>query len=114
MKEPTGGAAVFLDRDGTILRDVGYLSSREQMEILPRVPEAIRLLKEKGYKIIVVTNQSGVARGRLSEDELKQIHEELRTRLALAGAVAGRFILLSSSSFGRSGPVPGRVRLPQA
>jgi D-glycero-D-manno-heptose 1,7-bisphosphate phosphatase len=86
VKDQTERAAVFLDRDGTILRDVGYLSFREQIEILPRVPEAIRLLKEKGYKIIVVTNQSGVARGRLSEDQLKQIHEEMRAQLALAGA----------------------------
>ena len=86
MKERTKAAAVFLDRDGTILRDVGYLCSQEQIEILPGVPEAIRLLKEKGYKIVVVTNQSAVARGRLSEKQLKQIHEEVRAQLARAGA----------------------------
>jgi D,D-heptose 1,7-bisphosphate phosphatase len=86
MKERTKAAAVFLDRDGTILRDVGYLCSQEQIEILHGVPEAIRLLKEKGYKIVVVTNQSAVARGRLSEKQLKQIHEEVRAQLARAGA----------------------------
>jgi len=61
LKGRTEAAAVFLDRDGTILRDVGYLSRQEQMEVLPRVPEAIRLLKKKGYKIVVVTNQSAGA-----------------------------------------------------
>jgi D-glycero-D-manno-heptose 1,7-bisphosphate phosphatase len=86
MKRQAKAAAVFLDRDGTILRDVGYLSREEQMEILPRVPEAIRMLAEKGYKIIVVTNQSAVARGRLSEEQLKQIHEAMRARLGRAGA----------------------------
>jgi len=45
MKRQAKAAAVFLDRDGTILRDVGYLSREEQIEILPRVPDAIRLLK---------------------------------------------------------------------
>jgi D-glycero-D-manno-heptose 1,7-bisphosphate phosphatase len=61
LKGRTEAAAVFLDRDGTILRDVGYLSRQEQIEILPRVPEAIRLLKKKSYKIVVVTNQSAGA-----------------------------------------------------
>jgi len=61
LKARTEAAAVFLDRDGTILRDVGYLSRQEQIEILPRVPEAIRLLKKKSYKIVVVTNQSAGA-----------------------------------------------------
>jgi len=86
MKGRAEAAAVFLDRDGTILRDVGYLCREEQIEILPGVPEAIRMLKEKGYKIVVVTNQSAVARGRLSEARLRQIHEELQGRLGRAGA----------------------------
>jgi len=83
LKGRTEAAAVFLDRDGTILRDVGYLSRQEQIEILPRVPEAIRLLKKKGYKIVVVTNQSA---GAYRKSNLKQIHEEMRARLAAAGA----------------------------
>ena len=86
MNQQAKAPAVFLDRDGTILRDVGYLSREEQIEILPRVPEAIRMLKKKGYKIVVVTNQSAVARGRISEEQLKQIHETMRGRLAEAGA----------------------------
>jgi D-glycero-D-manno-heptose 1,7-bisphosphate phosphatase len=81
-----GQAAVFVDRDGTLIRDVGYLHREEQLEILPRVPEALRLLKRKGYKVVVITNQSAVARGQLTEDVLAEIHRELCRRLARSGA----------------------------
>jgi D-glycero-D-manno-heptose 1,7-bisphosphate phosphatase len=80
-------AAVFVDRDGTLIRDVGYLWREEQLEILPRVPEGLRLLRDKGYKVVVVTNQSVVARGRLTEVLLADIHRELLRRLARAGAM---------------------------
>ena len=75
-------AAVFLDRDGTIIREVGHLHRRDQVEILPRVPEAIRLLRAQGFCVVVVTNQSAVARGLLTEEELGMIHAELKARLA--------------------------------
>jgi D-glycero-D-manno-heptose 1,7-bisphosphate phosphatase len=78
--------AVFVDRDGTLIRDVGYLCRREQLEILPQVPAALRLIRRKGYKIIVITNQSAVARGQLTEEALGCIHEELLARLAQLGA----------------------------
>jgi len=78
--------AVFLDRDGTLIRDVGHLDRREQVEILPRVPEAIRLLRRRGFLLVVVTNQSAVARGRLTEEELGSIHDDLNARLAKEGA----------------------------
>lgn len=77
--------AVFLDRDGTLIRDVGYLSGEEQIEVLPHVPQALRLLKQKGFKLVVVTNQSGVARGWLTEEKLAAIHEALIERLARHG-----------------------------
>jgi D-glycero-D-manno-heptose 1,7-bisphosphate phosphatase len=77
--------AIFLDRDGTLIRDVGYLSSEEQIEVLPHVPQALRLLKEKGFKLVVVTNQSAVARGWLTEEKLARIHEALVERLAQNG-----------------------------
>ncbi len=79
-------AAVFLDRDGTLIREVGHLHRRDQVEILPRVPEAIRLLRAQGFCVVVVTNQSAVARGLLTEAELGKIHEELNARLAQQGA----------------------------
>jgi D-glycero-D-manno-heptose 1,7-bisphosphate phosphatase len=79
-------AAVFLDRDGTLIRDIGYLCREEQLEILPRVPEAIRRLREGGFKVVVITNQSAVGRGRLAETDLLKIHHVLRERLAQDGA----------------------------
>jgi len=74
--------AVFLDRDGTIARDVRYCCRVEDFEILPTVPQAIRLLNQHGFKIIVVTNQSGIARGYLTEKTLFQIHQYMKDKLA--------------------------------
>ncbi len=78
--------AVFLDRDGTIARDVHYCRRVEDFEILPRVPEAIRLLNQEGYKVVVVTNQSGIARGYFSEATLSLIHRKMITTLEQGGA----------------------------
>ena len=78
--------AIFLDRDGTLICDVGYLYRQEQVEILPRVAEAIRLLRGQGFLLVVVTNQSAVARGRLTEEELGRIHDALNARLVQDGA----------------------------
>jgi D-glycero-D-manno-heptose 1,7-bisphosphate phosphatase len=83
----SGTPGVFLDRDGTLVRDVNYLRRRDQLEILPRAPEAIRVLREHGLRVVVITNQSGVARGLLSEDDLRDIHRELERRLADSGAL---------------------------
>lgn len=74
--------AVFLDRDGTIIRDADYLTQLDEIEILPGVPEALRRLKRAGYLLLVVTNQSAVARGWLTEHNLRRIHRELQSRLA--------------------------------
>lgn len=81
-----GETGVLLDRDGTLIRDVGHLSRLEQVELLPRVAEAIRLLCERGLKVAVITNQSAVGRGLLTEEELRCVHRELAGRLAAAGA----------------------------
>jgi len=78
--------AALLDRDGTLIRDVAYLSRVDQIELLPRVPEAIRLLRRSGLKVAVITNQSAVARGLLSESGLREIHRELTRLLAISGA----------------------------
>ena len=85
-REGKKAPAIFLDRDGTLIRDVGYLYRQDQVEILPRVAEAIRLLRGQGFLLVVVTNQSAVARGRLTEEELGRIHDALNARLAQDGA----------------------------
>lgn len=68
--------AIFLDRDGTLNSDVGYLSRKEDIEILPGAADALAAFKELGFLNIIITNQSGVARGLLTENELKSIHDE--------------------------------------
>jgi len=83
MNEPRRGArAAFLDRDGTINLDVVHCSRIEDFHILRGVPEAIGRLNRAGYLVVVITNQSAVARGLLSEQELKQIHDHMRSWLA--------------------------------
>ncbi len=74
--------AVFLDRDGTIAKDVHYCRRVEDFEILPTVPQAIRLLNQHGFKVVVVTNQSGVARDYFTESTLLRIHQHLKEELA--------------------------------
>ncbi len=78
--------AVFLDRDGVLVREVDYLSEVSQLQVLPGVPGAMKALRAAGYKVVVVTNQSGVARGYFSLTRLAAIHRELKKRLARAGA----------------------------
>ena len=78
--------AVFLDRDGTIARDVHYCRRVEDFEILPTVPRAIRLLNEYGFEVVVITNQSGVARGYFTEEKLVRIHQHMMQQLAEWGA----------------------------
>lgn len=73
--------AVFLDRDGTIARDVHYCRRPEDFELLPTVPEAIRLLNTNGLKVVVITNQSGIARGYFTEETLARIHKKMEDEL---------------------------------
>lgn len=78
--------AVFLDRDGTLNRYVGFLRRPEELELLPGVAEAVRELNRHGWLAIVVTNQPVVARGEVTEEQLEQIHCRLETLLGAEGA----------------------------
>jgi D-glycero-D-manno-heptose 1,7-bisphosphate phosphatase len=78
--------AVFLDRDGTINEEVGHLGKIEKMIIYPDSSAAIRMLNEAGFKVVLITNQAGVARGYFDEDTVKKVNEHLMTELALDGA----------------------------
>jgi D-glycero-D-manno-heptose 1,7-bisphosphate phosphatase len=78
--------AVFLDRDGTICEEVGYLDHVDRLAIFPRVGVSLRRLNDSQLKVIVVTNQSGVARGYFPESFLNKIHRELARELARDGA----------------------------
>lgn len=77
--------AVFLDRDGTIIDDPGYLSDPNAVILLSGAARAIGSLARAGYKIVVVTNQSGVARGLLSEETLGAIHAEMCRMVSAEG-----------------------------
>jgi D-glycero-D-manno-heptose 1,7-bisphosphate phosphatase len=77
---------VFLDRDGVLIRDVDHLTAASQIEILRGVPEALRRLRDAGWTIVVVTNQSVVARGLVTEEELRGIHWILEAQLRGLGA----------------------------
>jgi D-glycero-D-manno-heptose 1,7-bisphosphate phosphatase len=70
-------AAVFLDRDGTLMREVNYCADPKQVEIFPGVPEALARLKAAGYKLIVISNQAGIGRGYFTEAQYKLVEAEV-------------------------------------
>ena len=78
--------AVFLDRDGTLIEEVGYLDRLDRLSIFPWSAEAVRRLSAGGFRIVVVTNQSGVARGLFAESFVEEVHRVLDERLEAAGA----------------------------
>lgn len=75
-------AALFLDRDGTLIEETNFLVAAEQITVLPHSFEAVKRINESGLLAIVVTNQSGVARGLLSERQLARIHQRLRSQFS--------------------------------
>lgn len=78
--------AVFLDRDGTIVEDVDYLLRPDQLRLIPGAGAALRRINQAGWRAVVVTNQSVVARGMASEKDLAAVHDRLRAMLAAEGA----------------------------
>ncbi len=77
----TSGPAVFLDRDGTIVEDVDFLRRVDQIALLPGAAEGIAAIREAGLRIVVVSNQSGLARGLMTEKAVREIEAEIERRL---------------------------------
>jgi KDO2-lipid IV(A) lauroyltransferase len=77
--------AAFLDRDGTIIEDPGYLRDPEKIQFIPGSIDALRDLQRAGYRLVLVSNQAGVARGLLSETDVRRVNDRLSTLLAEAG-----------------------------
>ena len=77
---------IFLDRDGTLNVEVNCLHRKEDLVLLPGVPEALKAFKDQGYKLVVITNQAGVARGYYTEEDVKELHRYMNELLAGQGA----------------------------
>lgn len=73
--------AAFLDRDGTLIEEVNFLSSVEELRVFPYTLEALTLLKDAGWLVIVLTNQSGIGRGIFEEGAMHAIHQEMQSRV---------------------------------
>ncbi|MDQ6624045.1 MAG: HAD family hydrolase [Verrucomicrobiota bacterium] len=74
-------AAIFLDRDGTIMEDVNYCAKASDVRVFPDASAALRYLKAAGYKLVVITNQSGIGRGYFSEADYHQVAREMERQL---------------------------------
>jgi len=82
-----GPRTAFLDRDGTIIEDLGYLGDPERIHFIPGAIDAMRALRAAGYRLVLVTNQAGVARGLITEENVRRVNDRLRQLLAEAGVV---------------------------
>jgi D-glycero-D-manno-heptose 1,7-bisphosphate phosphatase len=80
-QKPARQKAIFLDRDGTLMKDVGYCSQPSQVELLEGVSELLLRLKNAGFKLIIVTNQSGIGRGYFTEEDFWAVQQELQKQL---------------------------------
>lgn len=103
--------AAFLDRDGTLMEDSGFIGDPARVRVLEGVAEALHLLAAAGYERIVVTNQSGVARGYFGESDVERVNAELAIRLRASGASIDAFYYCAHlEECGCRKPLPGLVQ----
>jgi len=88
-----GKRTVFLDRDNTLMHDPGYTCDPAMVELLPGVAEALKRLQDAGFELIVITNQSGVARGMFGIDAVESVNAKLAELLAAEGVELGGFYI---------------------
>jgi D-glycero-D-manno-heptose 1,7-bisphosphate phosphatase len=108
--------AVFFDRDGTLMEDAHYCGDPARVRVFPGVPEALRRLKAAGFATFVITNQSGIARGLITEDQYRAVHAEF-LRQAGAGSIDATGLIDATyycadapgSPSARRKPAPGMV-----
>ena len=103
-------AAVFFDRDGTLMPDVNYCGRPEDVHVFADAADALRQLKDAGYKIIVITNQSGIARGYFTEAQYREVERELDRQLG-PGLIDATYFCpdLPDSGSPRRKPQPGMI-----
>ena len=97
-------AAVFMDRDGTLNEEVGYLSRLDALVLIPGAGEAVRRINESGMKAVVVSNQSGIARGYFTEAFVESVHDLLNRMLREQGAHIDRFYFCPHHPVHGNGP----------
>ena len=85
MQSTLNRITVFLDRDGTLNHDSGYIASPAELILFPGVVDAIVRLNQGGSRVVLITNQSGIARGLMTEDDLRLVHKKLERELATKG-----------------------------
>ena len=102
--------AIFLDRDGTLMRDVDYCGDPGKVDVFPEAAEALRRLKGRGYKLIVITNQSGIGRGYFTEEDYRAVDEEFLRQLG-AGLIDASYYCpdVPGTNSVRRKPAPGMV-----
>jgi D-glycero-D-manno-heptose 1,7-bisphosphate phosphatase len=102
--------AVFLDRDGTLMRDVDYCSDPAKVEVFPQAGAALRRLKQNGYKLIIITNQSGIGRGYFTEEHYRAVEAEFERQLG-EGLIDASYYCpdLPTSDSVRRKPGPGMI-----
>ena len=83
--------AVFIDRDGTMVEEAGYLDRLDRLVFFPYAIDAVRLLKRAGYAVVIVTNQAGVGRGIIDEQFVHDTHDVIAERFAKGGAAVDAF-----------------------
>jgi D,D-heptose 1,7-bisphosphate phosphatase len=102
------GWTIFLDREGTLIHDAGYLKDPHQVRLLPGVGEALAALQRQGFSLVLVSNQSGLARGLITEEQARQVHLRMLTSLAPYG------VRLDGAYYCRHHPEAGcRCRKPR-
>lgn len=100
-------AAVFLDRDGTLIEDKDYLSKPEEVRIFHGAAAALKKLQDAGFLLVMVTNQSGVGRGYFTLHDVERVHEYLCTKLAEEGVTFSKIYIAPEAP-----DVPSRARKP--
>jgi D-glycero-D-manno-heptose 1,7-bisphosphate phosphatase len=102
--------AIFLDRDGTLMRDVDYCGDPGQVEVFPGATDALRQLKRSGYKLIIITNQSGIARGYFKESDYRAVELEFLRQLG-ADLIDDTYYCadLPETNSPRRKPAPGMI-----
>ncbi len=82
----SGDRAVFLDRDGTLIDDVGYISDPDDVRLVPGAADALRALRGAGFRLVVASNRSGLGRGLVTQDQADAVHQRFVEELERAGA----------------------------